>query len=458
MDEPHRKITSFIFKDNKQKGELFGSENADVAKPWLYQIYTTADNYDNTLKHEIAHIFSASFGIGPFKVAYNFNPALIEGIAEAAAPLYDTWYIDQIASVAYNNKYSLKIESLYRGLKFFGQTSGLSYVYAGSFTNFLIVRYGINKFKEWYKGKSFFELYGSSLTDITGKYYVYLQQLDFTNKQNTAQYYFGRQTIFSKFCPRYIANQLESGWDNFNKSNFTDAERIFDQINIITHNYSALYGLILAKVELKKEKEALFLLEGELSKYKNASYYFSLELLRGDLLIRNKIFDTAKEQYFQLIRQDPDLHYDYLSKLRLNLLMNDSLIYRYIIGSDSAKYEILINHNLKSYDYASFPVMIDLAVSLHKPYKEVLLLFEKNMVVNDIYSSYGIYYLSKYMMENLDYVGGRTLASLEVKYNDVSKIQLFIRSHLLRIDWVYFNYRKIMNNAEFIYDTANLKK
>ena len=101
-----------MFKNNTQKGKLIGSENADVAKPWLFQIYTIADNYDHTLKHEIAHIFSEKFGVGPFKIAHNFNPALIEGIAEAAAPLYNTWYVDHIASIAYNNNFRFNIENL----------------------------------------------------------------------------------------------------------------------------------------------------------------------------------------------------------------------------------------------------------------------------------------------------------------------------------------------------------
>jgi hypothetical protein len=450
LDEPHRKITSFIFKNNRQKGELFGSENADVAKPWLYQIYTTAGSYDISLRHEIAHIFSASFGTGPFKIAHNFNPGLIEGIAEAAAPLYNTWYLDQIASIAYKNNYKFKIDDLYSGLNFFGQVSGLSYVYAGSFTNYLINRYGIKKFKEWYKGKSFSETYDFSLIDIAGKYYEYLQQLELTNKQYVAQYNFGKQTIFSKFCPRYIADKLESGWNSFDNNNFIKAERIFYHINSIAQNYSSLYGLILSKVELKKEKEAIFLLEKEISKYNKSSYYFSLELLRGDLLIRNRNFEKAREQYCKLNDQDPDLHYSYLSKLRLDLSKSDPLIFNYIIGGDSAKFEILVKYNLKSYDYASFPVMIDLARSLHKPYSEILSIFDKNIIVNDIYSSYGIYYLSRYMSENLDYVDGKKYAALASDYEGVDAIQIFLRSNLVRSDWVHSNYEKIMNSVKFI--------
>jgi hypothetical protein len=447
LDEPQKKITSFIFKDNKQKGEMFGSENADVAKPWLYQIYTTAGSYDINLRHEIAHIFTASFGTGPFMMAHNFNPALIEGIAEAAAPLYNTWYLDQIASVAYNNNYKFTIDNLYSGFNFFGQPSGLSYVYAGSFTNYLINKYGISKFKEWYKGRSFDAIYGSSLSNLADEYYEYLLQLGFRNRQYTAQYYFGKQTIFSKFCPRYIADQLESGWKNYYSNNYTEAERIFDHINSITHNYSALYGLILSKVELKKEKEALYLIDKEILQYINSSYYFSLELLRGDLLIRNKNYEKAKEQYYRLNSQKPDLHYNYLSKLRIDLSLNYNLIYSYITGTDSAKYEILVKCNMNSYDYASFPVIIDLARTLHKSYKEILSLFDKDINVSDIYSSYGVYYLSRYMSENLDYANGKKYAALAARYKNENDIHIFLRSHLVRTDWVYYNYENIMNNV-----------
>ncbi|MGB5287150.1 MAG: hypothetical protein WBN42_01565, partial [Ignavibacteriaceae bacterium] len=38
-DQPDEKITSYIFYNSNQKKELFGSGNADVAKPWLNSIY-----------------------------------------------------------------------------------------------------------------------------------------------------------------------------------------------------------------------------------------------------------------------------------------------------------------------------------------------------------------------------------------------------------------------------------
>jgi hypothetical protein len=67
--ETDAKIVSYIFYDNDQKKEQFGSKYADVAKPWLNQIYIAYNNWEHTLKHELAHCFSATFGAGVFKLA-----------------------------------------------------------------------------------------------------------------------------------------------------------------------------------------------------------------------------------------------------------------------------------------------------------------------------------------------------------------------------------------------------
>jgi tetratricopeptide (TPR) repeat protein len=445
---PPKMITSFVFRDNKQKGELFGSANADVAKPWLYQVFTTANSFNISLKHEIAHIFSAEFGSGPFKITGHYNPALIEGIAEAASPFYGTWYIDQLASVAWNNNYKVDIVKLFSGFSFFSQNSSLSYVYAGSFSNFLIKRYGMDKYCRWYRGKSFDEVYSSSLKDVSEIYYVYLKDLGYNDRLNTAQYFFGRQTIFSKFCPRYIADRLEKGWSFYYKKNYSEAEKIFSQLNSITRNYSALYGLVNCKIKLKKNEEALTLLKKELPGFRNSSYYYGLELLLGDVLVRNRFFAEAKGRYFLLNSLDPDFHVDYLSKLRLNLAVSDLLIYNYITGEDSIKYLILKKYNSDEYDYASIPVMIDLAVSLDIPYKDVLNVFDKTITVNDIFSSYASYYLSEYMMEHLDYKKSRNFATLALRYNSGDGMNIFLRSHFLKSEWMYYNSDDILNKLK----------
>jgi tetratricopeptide (TPR) repeat protein len=281
-------------------------------------------------------------------------------------------------------------------------------------------------------------------------YYIYLRDLGYYNRSNTAQYYFGRQTIFSKFCPRYIADRLEKGWTYYNNNNYQEAEKLFTYLNSITTNYSALYGLVNCKIKLNKDQEALSLLRKGIPEFKNSSYYYGLELLLGDVLVRNGYFAEAKEHYFLLNSLDPDFHIDYLSKLRLNLAVNDSLIKYYITGQDSIKYNLLKKYNSDAYDYASLPVIIDLAGSLDIPYNELLKVFDKNINVNDIYSSYGTYYISEYMMENLDYKRARKLSALALRFNSGDGMNLFLRAHFLKSEWMYYNSDAILKYLTFV--------
>ena len=81
--KPSKKINVYLFNDRNQKKILFGAGNADVAKPWQYSIYISSDSWQRTLKHELAHVFTAEFGSGIFKLASGYNAALIEGMAES---------------------------------------------------------------------------------------------------------------------------------------------------------------------------------------------------------------------------------------------------------------------------------------------------------------------------------------------------------------------------------------
>ena len=139
--EPERKITSFIFKDDDQKRKFFGAGQADVAKPWMNQIYIELHSYVRSLKHELVHIFAAEFGTTPFKIAENFNPAMIEGLAVAVEDNYNDNDVHYIAALAKKFGYNINIENLFSGLNFFSGISTLSYIYSGSFIKFLIEKY-----------------------------------------------------------------------------------------------------------------------------------------------------------------------------------------------------------------------------------------------------------------------------------------------------------------------------
>ncbi len=259
----NEKINSFVFKDSHQKKVLLGTENADIAKPWLHQCFTVYDNYDATLRHEIAHVISSKFGAGVFKVAENINPSLIEGVAVAADPFYAEYNIHYMAALAYKNGFKINIKNLFSGYSFLTNASSLSYIYAGSFVKYLIDRYGVGKMKNLYSDIDFIKVYNKPVKELESEYYKYIETIP-ANNQNSAYYFFGRQSIFSKVCPRYISSRLKDGWEQYQLKKYSEAKKIFQEILNVSNNYSALVGLANSLNELGSKNEAAKLLKENL--------------------------------------------------------------------------------------------------------------------------------------------------------------------------------------------------
>ncbi len=214
------KIESFIFKDRQQKRQLFGAGNADVAKPWLFQIYTQANSYNRTLKHEIAHVFSAEHGISFLKLADNFNPALIEGYAMALENNYDDMDPHYLAKLAEDSGYKVDIKNLFTGINFFGNTSSISYIYSGSFLKFLKDKYGIKKLHDLYGDLDFEKHYGLNIVVLADEYEKFLAALRYSTNSATADLYFGSKPIFKRICVRQRANDLKDAWKFFSEEKY----------------------------------------------------------------------------------------------------------------------------------------------------------------------------------------------------------------------------------------------
>ena len=94
----------------------------------------------------------------------------------------------------------------------------------------MIDNYGINKFEKLYSNMNFNEVYSEPLEKFTKAYFDFLDSLRTGNNINEANYYFGRQTIFQKICPRYIGQRLQTARDYFLGNDYHNAEEIFREI------------------------------------------------------------------------------------------------------------------------------------------------------------------------------------------------------------------------------------
>lgn len=436
---PDKKITSYVFSNSVQKGIYFGSENADVAKPWLNQVYISTESYDQTLRHELAHVFSGTFGTGIFKVADGFNPALIEGIAVAAYPFYGTNTIDFMASLAYKNGFRINVENLFSGLNFFGKVSSVSYIYAGSFSKYLIDNYGVTKYSEYYAGRGFEKIYDDKFSAIANKYYEFLNNYNISGNEKEAYFYFGRQTIFQKVCPRYIADRLEDGWKEYSQKRYSESEDIFKEILGKTANYFALVGLSEIYSAEGKYKESAELLDKWINKFTKTAYYYNLELRLADNYSLTGSNEKADSLYSGLFNESPNRALHFIAELRKTLSGRTGLLYKYLSGSDSQKYEILKNFNSENYQYCSFPALINLAENLNIPYKSFISQFDRPFIVDSYESSYAAYILSLYMIKNSDFDGARKTAGLSLKFSTDQNFNEILRANFDKSIWIYYN-------------------
>ncbi|MGB5286970.1 MAG: hypothetical protein WBN42_00630, partial [Ignavibacteriaceae bacterium] len=412
---PATKINSFIFFDSEQKKKLFGSGAADVAKPWLNSIYVSLDSWESTLKHEIAHCFTAGFGTGVFKLAAGFNPALIEGVAEAADGFYDENGVNYLASLAHKNEYRININSLFSSFSFFGSVSSLSYIYSGSFIKYLTSVYGIDKVKKLYKTNDFEKTYNQDLKIVAENYKVFLDTLKVVSTIEKANYYFGRKALISKICPRYISSSLNEAWGFYSIKEYANASNIFKDILSKSENYSAIIGLVKIYEEADSLEKSIGLLQTSIEIFSGTSSEYDLKFRLAELYIKNDELSNARELYEIILKTKPSRRLDLLSNSRIALL-NEHTIREYVTGSDFDKYIILQKLNSKSYIYCTIPLMIDLSVLLEEDYQSFLNNFKENFEVKDDLSSYAVYKISEYMLKNFDYINARKMAGFSLRY------------------------------------------
>lgn len=448
--EQKEKIHSFIFRNNIQKKDLFGSGNADVAKTWLNNIYISIENWEHTLKHELAHCVSANFGAGIFRVAAGFNPALIEGIAEAADNSYDDNEIHFLAALAYNNNYKINISSILTGLNFFSSASSLGYIYSGSFIRYLIENYGISRIKEYYATNDFEGTYEVQLEEILMDYYAFLEGFEVPGTEDKAHYYFGRKAIFYKVCPRYISDRLDEGWKMYNRNNNDGARSMFTEILDKSDNYSALLGMALCFEKIDSLDSAIELISEKISMFEKTSYKYNLVLKLADLKVKNENLDEAKILYSDLSEKNPNRRIRYIADLRMKLSEEPKRLIKYLTGSDYDKYFILKELNKEKYYYFSFPVLISLSGILQENYNLFLNQFEKRLIVNDYHSSYGTFVLSKYMMKNFNFLLARKMAGLSMRYRKDAGYLNILEENYNKTEWFYANSDSLLADMKVV--------
>ena len=251
-------IQIFIFDSDKSKKEFLGDEVADFTKPWLKQIFVTKRSFDQTIKHELAHIFFGESSKNLFKVAARFNLGLIEGGAMAIEWDWLENTPDYYSAMIKRFSPELDLEKFFDNYTFATQKSSLSYLISGAFCKFSIEKYGLKKFLEFYREGDYSKVFSNDLKNDLNEFSSRLNSFHFTaNDSLKFKVLFGGQTLFERKCPRSISRMKLKAKKMLAEKLFKKPEEIFRDIYQKTSDQDAFMNLIRTKFYQKKFDEVI---------------------------------------------------------------------------------------------------------------------------------------------------------------------------------------------------------
>lgn len=211
-DAPERRLTLTFFRTGREMRHLTGTGPTNVAKPWLGAAFMVYEGPPHPVaKHEMAHLFSAKWGRGPFRTPGALwgilaDPMLLEGTAVAAdwrgdpldphtrsAAILEIGLIDDPAELA-------------GATGFYTHQGGLAYVMAGSFVRWLWSTHGADPIHRWYAGAPFEEAFGTTRREALDSWQDHLRTIDVPPRWLSAlERRYSRKSVFHRPCPHQVA-------------------------------------------------------------------------------------------------------------------------------------------------------------------------------------------------------------------------------------------------------------
>lgn len=216
-EQPKLKI--YWYRSAEQKRQLTGAGATHFAKPWRHEFHTHGAAYPHpVLKHELAHVYAAAFGPGPFKVASVYgvvpHPGLIEGLAVAADDPADELTLHQWAAGMKKNQQLPDVRTMLSVKGFFSQSAQRAYTAAGSFLRWLADTNGAEKLRALHQSSDFDKTYGKSLSTLVGEWEAFLDTVELDEAAaNQAFARFRQPALMGRACAREVASLVDEAAD-----------------------------------------------------------------------------------------------------------------------------------------------------------------------------------------------------------------------------------------------------
>ena len=434
-------INSYIYSDAKQKARLFGSAAADVSKPWQRAIFIERNTSPSTIKHELAHTVSAEFGVGPAKLAADFNPALIEGFAVAVENNILNIPVKSAAALVYRHGVNINLERLFSGVSFFDSSPAFGYLFAGAFVQYLINEYGFAKFEKFYASDDFAGVYGERFKSVETKF---KESLDSVRVKPNPQIYrilFGSKSVFKRRCRHYVAARINFAENKFKDKEFHKAEKTYYDLFERFQTPEAIFGLVNTLLEENKKKEALSLLDSVKIKFEKSSFELRFLLLFAQVNILNGKYDEAEKVLTELKQASPFFYYREMTALFKALIgQGGKYAVKYLESNGRGKFILLKKLYLKTDDEVFLRGLI--------PYAEENRLKTLLAKGKNNFDSETNYLLAKYFLRKIDFDDAKYYSD-KININDSTIGAYSVLNLKSKVEWFYKN-RNLANKIKIL--------
>ena len=311
---PPNAIDIWLYPDAKLKGQFIGAERTSFARVWKDETHLVETSPDSTLaRHEMAHLFAASFGNSPLGLAGGHHiPALgwIEGLAMAAEWPIKTYNLHTWSQAILQSPDTFGEITPFKLLYgFWGMPSRIAYTLAGSYVRYLIDIYGMDKVKQLSNlmPGDYEDILGKDFQTVFDNWKTWLNQhYKNDNAIQLAPVVYSSSSIFNKHCARNQA-KLNAEYIQCLTNNFCSVQELGERSSCDSSNID---------LQSLERYYRLYMILGPLDNHPIIP--MPLQLLNQSM---NQMFSYGLNQYYQYIMTQTPVP-DNPAKMRTEQLRN----------------------------------------------------------------------------------------------------------------------------------------
>jgi len=216
---PEERIRSYLYPSPDVKGQLTGARRTSVAPVWLDapQVHMLREAAEGSLGHELAHVFSRSFGMPVLRASASVG--LVEGLAVALEPPSGPPSpSEQVAASALSESgpvernLAREVAARMQPLGFWTGRGAVSYAATGSFVRYLLDAYGPAPLRRAYAWGDFHEAYGKPAGELAEAWArsVFAQPVVSWASGPTARERFSVPSLFEEHCPHHVPSYRQA--------------------------------------------------------------------------------------------------------------------------------------------------------------------------------------------------------------------------------------------------------